>query len=356
MSNYFSMEAFDYDDIQLVPNKCIIKSRKEADTGIKFGSRTFKIPVVPANMESVIDEDLAIWLAENGYYYVMHRFYPEKRADFIKMMHDKGLFASISVGIKDSEYDFIDYLAKENIIPEYYLSLNNSKNEIVKIIKENNKKLEEAEALNRIYKQLKNNNIEMIKYIKEKLPDTFLTAGNIATPEAVRELENAGADATKVGVGPGRACITKLKTGFGTGGWQLAALRMCSKAARKPLIADGGIRHNGDIAKSVRFGASMVMIGSLFAGHEESPGNLITIDGKRYKQYWGSASEVQKGAYRNVEGKQMLVPYRGSIKDTLREMQEDLQSSISYAGGKDLSAIRVVDYVIVKSSIFDGDK
>ena len=330
MSNYFSMEAFDYDDIQLVPNKCIIKSRSEADTGIKFGSRTFKIPVVPANMESVIDEDLAIWLAENGYYYVMHRFYPEKRADFIKMMHDKGLFASISVGIKDSEYDFIDYLAKENIIPGYTtIDVAHGHSDYV---------------------------IKMIKYIKEKLPDTFLTAGNIATPEAVRELENAGADATKVGVGPGRACITKLKTGFGTGGWQLAALRMCSKAARKPLIADGGIRHNGDIAKSVRFGASMVMIGSLFAGHEESPGNLITIDGKRYKQYWGSASEVQKGAYRNVEGKQMLVPYRGSIKDTLREMQEDLQSSISYAGGKDLSAIRVVDYVIVKSSIFDGDK
>src|SRR5699024_8021336 len=330
MSNYFSMEAFDYDDIQLVPNKCIIKSRKEANTGVKFGSRTFKIPVVPANMESVIDEDLAIWLAENGYYYVMHRFYPEKRADFIKMMHDKGLFASISVGIKDSEYDFIDELVKENLKPEYItIDVAHGHSDYV---------------------------IKMIKYIKEKLPDTFLTAGNIATPEAVRELENAGADATKVGVGPGRACITKLKTGFGTGGWQLAALRMCSKAARKPLIADGGIRHNGDIAKSVRFGASMVMIGSLFAGHEESPGNLITIDGKRYKQYWGSASEVQKGAYRNVEGKQMLVPYRGSIKDTLREMQEDLQSSISYAGGKDLSAIRVVDYVIVKSSIFDGDK
>lgn len=330
MSNYFSMEAFDYDDIQLVPNKCIIKSRKEADTSVKFGSRTFKIPVVPANMESVIDDDLAIWLAENGYYYVMHRFYPEKRADFIKMMHDKGLFASISVGIKDSEYDFIDYLAKEKIIPEYItIDVAHGHSDYV---------------------------IKMIKYIKDKLPDTFLTAGNIATPEAVHELENAGADATKVGVGPGRACITKLKTGFGTGGWQLAALRVCSKAARKPLIADGGIRHNGDIAKSVRFGASMVMIGSLFAGHEESPGNLITIDGKRYKQYWGSASEVQKGAYRNVEGKQMLVPYRGSIKDTLREMQEDLQSSISYAGGKDLSAIRVVDYVIVKSSIFDGDK
>ncbi|MGN1407094.1 GMP reductase [Lactobacillus sp.] len=329
MSNYFSMEAFDYDDIQLVPNKAIVKSRKECDTSVKFGNRTFKIPVVPANMASVIDENLAVWLAENGYYYVMHRFAPEKRAGFIKMMHEKGLFASISVGIKDDEYDFIDSLVKENLIPEY-TTIDVAHGHSVYVIK-------------------------MIKYIKEKMPDTFLTVGNVATPEAVRELENAGADATKVGVGPGKACITKLKTGFGTGGWQLAALRMCSKVARKPLIADGGIRHNGDIAKSVRFGASMVMIGSMLAGHEESPGNIIKIDGKTYKQYWGSASEVQKGAYRNVEGKQMLVPYRGHIADTLEEMKEDLQSSISYAGGKDLESIKRVDYVIVKNTIMNGD-
>ncbi|CCI87143.1 GMP reductase [Lactobacillus gigeriorum] len=329
MSNYFSMEAFDYDDIQLVPNKGVIKSRSEADTSVKFGSRTFKLPVVPANMESVINEDLAIWLAKNDYYYVMHRFQPEKRLAFVQKMHELGLFASISVGIKDAEYDFIDQLVETNTIPEY-ITIDVAHGHSIYVIK-------------------------MIHYIKEKLPETFLTAGNIATPEAVRELENAGADATKVGVGPGKACITKLKTGFGTGGWQLAALRMCSKAASKPLIADGGIRHNGDIAKSVRFGASMVMIGSMLAGHEESPGNVIKIDGKTYKQYWGSASEVQKGAYRNVEGKQMLVPYRGSISDTLTEMQEDLQSSISYAGGRDLNAIKLVDYVIVKNTIMNGD-
>ncbi|GHN35310.1 GMP reductase [Lactobacillus delbrueckii] len=329
MNNYFSMEAFDYDDIQLVPNKAIVKSRKECATSVKFGNRTFKIPVVPANMESVIDEKLAVWLAQNGYYYVMHRFQPEKRADFIKMMHEKGLFASISVGIKDDEYDFIDELVERDLIPEY-TTIDVAHGHSVYVI-------------------------DMIKYIKEKMPDTFLTAGNVATPEAVRELENAGADATKVGVGPGKACITKLKTGFGTGGWQLAALRMCSKVARKPLITDGGIRHNGDIAKSVRFGASMVMIGSMLAGHEESPGNVIKIDGKTYKQYWGSASEVQKGAYRNVEGKQMLVPYRGSIADTLEEMREDLQSSISYAGGRDLESIKRVDYVIVKNTIMNGD-
>ncbi|MGO2300394.1 GMP reductase, partial [Paucilactobacillus nenjiangensis] len=228
-----------------------------------------------------------------------------------------------------TEYQFIDDLKAANLEPEYItIDVAHGHSDYV---------------------------IKMIQYIKKKLPGSFVIAGNVATPEAVRELENAGADATKVGVGPGKACITKLKTGFGTGGWQLAALRLCSKAARKPLVADGGIRHNGDIAKSVRFGASMVMIGSLLAGHEESPGNMIKIDGKTYKQYWGSASETQKGAYRNVEGKQMLVPFRGSIKDTLDEMQEDLQSSISYAGGRDLESIRKVDYVIVKNSIMSGD-
>lgn len=323
------MPTFDYDDIQLIPNKCIIKSRKEADSSVQFGPRRFKIPVVPANMASVIDAGLAEWLATNGYYYVMHRFNPESRADFIARMHEKGLFASISVGIKDAEYEFIDQLKAKQLVPEYItIDVAHGHSDFV---------------------------IQMIKYIKKQLPTTFLTAGNVATPEAVRDLENAGADATKVGVGPGKACITKLKTGFGTGGWQLDALRLCSKTARKPLIADGGIRHNGDIAKSVRFGASMVMIGSLLAGHQESPGHVITIDGKQYKQYWGSASEVQKGAYRNVEGKQMLVPYRGSIKDTLQEMEEDLQSAISYAGGRDLESLTKVDYVVVKNSILNGD-
>lgn len=322
--------VFDYEDIQLVPAKAIVNSRTECDTSVKFGGRTFKLPVVPANMQTIIDEKIAIYLAENDYFYILHRFKPEQRIDFIKDMQSRGLYASISVGVKDEEYEFIKQLAAEGLTPEYMtIDVAHGHSDGV---------------------------INMIRHIKELVPESFLIAGNVGTPEAVRELENAGADATKVGIGPGKVCITKIKTGFGTGGWQLAAVRLCAKAASKPIIADGGIRTHGDIAKSVRFGASMVMIGSLFAGHEESPGETVDRDGTLYKEYFGSASEFQKGEKKNVEGKKMFVEYRGALQDTLTEMEQDLQSSISYAGGDKLDAIRHVDYVVVKNSIFNGDK
>ncbi|ADU31055.1 GMP reductase [Evansella cellulosilytica] len=322
--------VFDYEDIQLIPAKSVVNSRSECDTTVTFGGHTFQLPVVPANMQTIIDEKIAIYLAENGYFYIMHRFQPEKRVSFIKDMKERGLIASISVGVKEEEYDFIAQLASENLIPEFItIDIAHGHSNAV---------------------------IEMIQHIKKHIPKSFVIAGNVGTPEAVRELENAGADATKVGIGPGKVCITKIKTGFGTGGWQLAALRWCAKAASKPIIADGGIRTHGDIAKSVRFGASMVMIGSLFAGHEESPGETVEKDGKLCKEYFGSASEFQKGEKKNVEGKKMYVEHKGSLKDTLEEMKQDLQSSISYAGGRKLDAIRNVDYVIVKNSIFNGDK
>jgi GMP reductase len=322
--------VFDYEDIQLIPAKSVVNSRSECDTSVTFGGRSFKLPVVPANMQTIIDEKIALYLAENGYFYIMHRFEPEKRLSFIKDMKTRGLFSSISVGVKVPEYRFIEQLAKEQLSPEYItIDIAHGHSNAV---------------------------INMIQHIKKHLPHSFIIAGNVGTPEAVRELEHAGADATKVGIGPGKVCITKIKTGFGTGGWQLAALRWCAKAASKPIIADGGIRTHGDIAKSIRFGASMVMIGSLFAGHEESPGETFEKDGKLYKEYFGSASEFQKGERKNVEGKKMFVEYKGPLKDTLIEMQQDLQSSISYAGGNKLEALRNVDYVIVKSSIFNGDR
>ncbi len=314
------MQIFDYDNILLLPRKCRVKSRSQCDASVALGEYTFRIPAVPANMKTVVDEKMCQWLAENGYFYIMHRFDLDV-VEFVRNMHDKNLFASISMGVKPYDYQVVDTLAKQKLTPAYItIDIAHGHADSVK---------------------------NMIAHIKQKLPNSFVIAGNVGTPEAVIDVENWGADATKVGIGPGKVCITKLKTGFGTGGWQLSAVKWCARVANKPIIADGGIRSHGDIAKSIRFGASMVMIGSLFAGHEESPGKTVEYKGKLYKEYYGSASDFNKGEYRHVEGKRILEPIKGKIADTLLEMEQDIQSSISYAGGHSLMDIRKSNYVVL---------
>jgi GMP reductase len=314
------VEIFDYDNILLLPRKCRVQSRSECDTSVTLGQHSFRLPVVPANMKTVVNESICEWLAHNGYFYVMHRFDLDN-VKFVKDCKVKNIFASISLGVKQADYDTVAQLLALGLVPDYItIDIAHGHSDNVQ---------------------------RMIAHLKEKMPSAFVIAGNVATPEAVIDLENWGADATKVGIGPGKVCITKLKTGFGTGGWQLSALKWCARVATKPIIADGGIREHGDIAKSIRFGASMVMIGSMLAGHEESPGQTVEVDGKLYKEYYGSASDFNKGEYKHVEGKRILEPIKGQLQDTMREMQEDLQSSISYAGGTKLLDIRKVNYVIL---------
>ncbi|GAB2732147.1 GMP reductase [Melaminivora jejuensis] len=314
------MEIFDYDNILLLPRKCRVQSRAECDASVELGGRRFKLPVVPSNMKTVVDEKICTWLAQNGYFYVMHRFDLDN-VQFVRDMQAKGCFASISLGVKKPDYDTVDQFVAQGLCPEYItIDIAHGHADTVK---------------------------DMIGYLKAKLPGAFVIAGNVGTPEAVIDLENWGADATKVGIGPGKVCITKLKTGFGTGGWQLSAVKWCARVATKPLIADGGIRSHGDIAKSIRFGATMIMVGSLFAGHEESPGETVEEGGERFKEYYGSASDFNKGEYRHVEGKRILEPIKGRLADTLIEMEQDVQSSISYSGGTRLMDIRKVNYVIL---------
>ena len=312
------MEIFDYDNILLLPRKCRVESRSECDASVTLGGRSFRIPVVPANMKTVVDESICAWMADHGYFYVMHRFDLDN-VEFVKRMVARGSYASISLGVKPPDYAVVDQLVTLGLVPEYItIDIAHGHADSVK---------------------------NMIAYLKEKLPTSFVIAGNVATPEAIIDLENWGADATKVGIGPGKVCITKTKTGFGTGGWQLSALKWCARVATKPIIADGGIREHGDIAKSIRFGATMVMIGSMLAGHEESPGQTVVEDGKRFKEYYGSASDFNKGEYKHVEGKRILEPIKGALADTLIEMEQDVQSSISYSGGTKLMDIRKVNYV-----------
>jgi GMP reductase len=204
------MDIFDYDNILLLPRRCRVESRSECDPSVEFGGRRFKLPVVPANMRTVIDESIAEYLAANGYFYVMHRFDLDSVA-FAARMRAKGLLVSISSGVKPADFAVIDRLAAEGIGADYVT---------IDIAHGH------ADSVRRT-----------IEHIKTKLPQAFVIAGNVGTPEAVIDLENWGADATKVGIGPGKVCITRLKTGFGTGGCRRSSGARASRRSRSSPTA-----------------------------------------------------------------------------------------------------------------------
>jgi IMP dehydrogenase len=188
--------------------------------------------------------------------------------------------------------------------------------------------------------------MEAVRVLKEKLPDVELVAGNVATYEGACELIQLGADGLKVGIGPGSICTTRVVTGAGVP--QLTAISECARVARKagiPLIADGGIKFSGDITKAIAAGASTVMIGSLFAGTEESPGETILYQGRTFKSYRGMGSisamaagsgdryaqegEVSKLVPEGIEGR---VPYKGLLAEMVAQLVGGLRSGMGYCG------------------------
>jgi GMP reductase len=316
----------DFEDVTAIPAFSTVSSRAaDCSVDVSFGGRVFKSPVVLANMRSAIDEALALKLAEAGYFYVMHRFGVDPVA-FTQMMHAAGAFASISLGVKDEDYRNVDRFVELGLTPEYIT-------------------IDIAHGHSALMRNI-------LIYIKEKLPDAFVIAGNVATPEAVQGLESWGADATKIGIGPGKVCITKNKTRVGTGGWQLGAVRQCTQAATKPTIADGGIREHGDVALAVGFGgATMVMFASLFAGCDDTPGEVCEENGIKCKRYFGSASAENRPDRppKNIEGKGMSVPCNNrTVVNLLEEMGDDFRSSISYVGGRCLRDLGKAHYLITK--------
>jgi len=190
--------------------------------------------------------------------------------------------------------------------------------------------------------------IEAVREIKRSHPDTQLIAGNVATGEATRELIEAGVDAVKVGIGPGSICTTRVVTGAGVP--QITAITNCVAAARGsgvPIIADGGVKFSGDVAKAIAAGADVVMIGSLFAGTEESPGELILFQGRSFKAYrgMGSIGAMREGsrdryAQESIEIESKLVPegiegrvpYKGTLSDMVTQLVGGLRAGMGYTG------------------------
>ena len=312
-------DGFDFDDINLIPKKCIVDSRRQCDTSVKFGPYKFEIPVIPANMETVIDEKLAYTLAEAGYFYSMHRF-GVNNVDFCQTMKTKfGMPASISIGVNQDSINLVDELKRLKLVPDYIT---------IDIAHGHANKMQ-----------------RMIKTVKDNLPDSFVIAGNVSTPEAVDDLEYWGADAIKVGIAPGSVCTTKLVTGFGSYNKQASVIADCSANASVPIIADGGIKHPGDIVKALVMGADMVMVGGMLAGFLDSPGSIIEHQHIKYKEFYGSASEHQSNKRDFIEGKHKLIELKDMHLITYLEyLKGCIQSGISYAGGKDLSAFLNVNF------------
>jgi IMP dehydrogenase len=197
--------------------------------------------------------------------------------------------------------------------------------------------------------------LEMVRQLKKNFPTIPVIAGNVATAEGVRDLAEAGADAVKVGIGAGSICITRVVTGFGIP--QLTAISDCAEAGRTlgvPIIADGGVRNSGDLVKALAAGASTVMVGSMLAGTDESPGAPVVRDGRRFKVVRGMASltanvdrrtldkgEVAEEDYADVvpEGVEAIVPYRGAVKDILYQLVGGLRSGLSYAGAHSIEEL-----------------
>jgi len=313
-------KEYNYDDIYLIPQKCNVDSRSECDISVQLGKHTFANPVIAANMKSVVNVKTCMYLASKNMFYIMHRFDTDMfgQTALVELMRDNNLVASISIGVKEEDYETIHHLNKENAIPDYIT----------------------IDVAHGHCKAVYN----MIQHIKSVLPDTFVIAGNIATAEAVEYLQEAGVDALKYGIGPGRACTSKLKTGFTRS--TVTGLQECTAVSDIPIIADGGIRHCGDIAKAMACGATMVMVGSFLSGYDQNSGDIITVNGHKKYVYYGSASFNNKQSNKHVEGTEVLLDYKGNMDNHIYDIECSLKSSVSYAGVKKIEDMNRTPFAV----------
>lgn len=332
-------KSLNYKDIHLIPNYSDLKSRSQADTFVDFGKFTFKLPIVPANMASCISFEKATWLAQNGYFYIMHRFYEyDAILNWMRRMcncRDLLPFISISIGIKERDVDLMATIVDEGLRLDFVT---------VDVAHGDH-----SEA------------IDMLKYLatlkRTVMPDLFIIGGNIATTDAYLRMVPY-VQAVKVGIACGASCITYNKTGFASP--MFSTVDAIDNERReigvgdydilpKPLpqiIADGGITCNGDIAKALVAGADMVMAGSMFARCIDSPAMVDPTDPTK-KLYFGSAS-LMNGNKKNIEGRTISMPMNGmTYEQKMNEIHQDLTSAISYAGGNSLDAFREVEYNLI---------
>jgi IMP dehydrogenase len=319
-----------FDDVLLVPRRSTIRSRQHVSLRTRVSRNVeLDIPIVAANMDTVCEAEMAIALAELGGLGMIHRFLPiADHADQVRRVKDagEGFRCGAAIG---TDHD-METRARALV----------------------------AAGVDVLVMDIAHGHadhaVDGVKRLKDLFPDTDLMAGNVATPDGAMDLAEAGADAVKVGVGPGGVCTTRLVAGVGVP--QLTAVDDVARAGiGVPIIADGGIRTSGDIAKALAVGADTVMIGSLLAGTKESPGEVEQTSRGLVKRYRGMASReaVERRAARHgeeldeeyfeqraAEGVEGTVPYRGSVAKVIGSLMGGVRSSMSYLDATDLPGFR----------------
>ena len=323
-------EALTFDDVTLAPKYSEILP-SEVDTSIKLSeSLKLKIPILTSAMDTITESKMAIAIAKVGGLGIIHRNLDIKNQIIeIRKVKKQKLLVGAAVGAGPNEFKRAEAILKENINMI-----------VVDTAHGHTKKVSEI--------------IRFIKKIKTK--KTVLCAGNIATPEAAKFLIKLGVDIIKVGIGPGSICTTRLVAGIGVP--QLSAILNVRKGIKNKnfkIISDGGIKYSGDLAKAFAAGADAVMIGSLFAGTDETPGKLVKRNGKLFKSFrgMGSVGAMNKGSadryfqskQKDVskyvpEGVEGFAKYKGKVDSIVYKLVGGLRSSMGYLGSKQIKYLR----------------
>jgi IMP dehydrogenase len=311
-------KTLSFDDILLIPQKSDIESRKEIDISGQISGENFSMPIISSPMDTVTESVMAATMANNGGLGIIHRYNDIRhQTKLVKQALKRCDKVGAAVGVSD------DMGARATALVSVGAFLI-----CIDVAHGHHTNVERA-----------------IKTLRDRFGDRIsIMAGNVATAEAFSDLEDWGADVIRVGVGGGSICSTRIQTGHGIPTLHSVMLS-AGVAKRAVIVADGGIKTAGDAVKCFAAGADFVMLGSLLAGTDESPGQVFQgNEGKKYKVYRGMASaEAQvdwKGKANSLEGISTTVPYKGSVLDSLSLLQQNIRSGLSYSGARSIKEFR----------------
>ena len=316
----------DYSDVLFRPKRSTLSSRKDVDL-----KRTYKFkysknewsgtPVMAANMDGVGELNIAETLSDFGMITCLTKQHDVNKLKKYKKLKSIYKNISLSIGIKKEDFERLDKTLKEfSFIKFICVDVANGYSEHFSAF---------------------------IKSVRDKYPTKTIIAGNVVTADMAQELVLSGADIVKVGIGPGSVCTTRIQTGVGYP--QLSAVIECADAAHglgAHIIADGGCTCPGDVAKGFGGGADFVMLGGMFAGHDEGGGKILKSNGSKFVEFYGSSSETANkkhygglSDYRSSEGRSVKIKYRGKIKDTILNILGGVRSSCTYVGAPSLKQL-----------------